>query len=227
MALMRDGYEGTAFDLTEHQAFEVEGQKSPLARPWGPAELFDLLQIEPERAINTPTSGYVFIAQLRDELPDAVGNCLWFAYGPASTSCFVPVYAGVTDLPDAWGHPANFTRIDRQQPQWNFRLVHNLANNLRYQDAMADIRRVFGPAEERFLRLQGEVEKAAARAWERRGPRAAEMFLTEYARRCTTQVGYAYRQLVDYLMLQYLLDYGEITPPRLPQIAPPAIPDAP
>lgn len=227
MRIMRDGYEGTAFDLTERPAFKVEGQKSPLARPWGPAELFDLLEIEPERAINTPTSGYVFIAQLRDGLPDAVGNCLWFAYGPASTSCFVPVYAGVTDLPDAWDHPANFTRIDRQQPQWNFRLVHNLANNLRYQDAIEDIRRVFRPAEERFLRLQGEIEKAAARAWKERGPRDAETFLTEYTRQCTTQVGSAYRQLVDYLMLQYLLDYAEIAPPRLPQIAPPAIPDAP
>ncbi|MBM4027306.1 MAG: hypothetical protein FJ280_18155, partial [Planctomycetes bacterium] len=136
MSLMRDGYEGTPFDVTQHPAFHPGGQKSPLARPWGPPELFDLLQVRPERAINTPTSGYVFIAQLRDGLPDAFGNCLWFAYGPASTSCFVPVYAGVTDLPDTWDQPANFTRIDRRQPQWNFRLVHNLASQGRYQEAI-------------------------------------------------------------------------------------------
>jgi dipeptidase len=223
MRIMRDGYKGTAFDLTEHPAFKVKGKKSPLARPWGPAELFDLLKIEPERAINTPTSGYVFVAQLRDWLPDAIGNCLWFAYGPASTSCFVPVYAGVTDLPDAWDHPANFTRIDRQQPQWNFRLAHNLANNLRYQDAVEDIRRVFHPAEERFLRLRDEVETAATDALERRGRQGMEKFLTEYARQCTAQVGYAYNELVDYLMLQYLVDYGEVAPPSLPQIAPPVV----
>jgi len=225
--IMRDSYEGTRFDLTEHPAFKVEGQKSPLARPWGPSELFDLLHIRPERAISTPTSGYVFVAQLRDWLPDAVGNCLWFAYGPASTSCFVPLYAGVTDLPDAWDHPANFTRIDRQQPQWNFRLAHNLANRLRHQDAIEDIGRVVGPAEERFLGLQADVEKRAAQVLKQHGPRRAEALLNAYARQCTTQVGHAYKELVDYLMLQYLVDYEEIASPRLPQIAPPTVPDMP
>ncbi len=225
MRIMRDGYEGTTFDLTENPAFKVAGHKSPLARPWGPAEFFDLLHIKPERAISTPASGYVFIAQLRDWLPDAIGNCLWFAYGPASTSCFVPIYAGVTDLPDAWDHPANFTRIDREQPQWNYRLVHNLANHLRYQEAIEDIRRVFGPAEERFLRLQADVDKTAARAFGKRGPPDVATFLNEYAQQCTTQVGHAYYELVGYLTLQYLVDYREVASPGLPQVAPPVIPE--
>jgi dipeptidase len=227
MRTMRDGYEGTAFDLTEHPAFKVAGQKSPLARPWGPTGLFDLLHVQPERAIGTPTSGYVFVAQLRDWLPDPIGDCLWFAYGPASSSCFVPVYAGVTDLPDAWDHPANFTRIDRGQPQWNFRLVHNLVNHLRYQETIADVRRVFGPAEERFLRRQADVEKTAARAQEKRGLQGLTTFLNEYTQRCMTQVGHAYDELVDYLILQYLVDYREVAPSSLPQIAPPAVPDVP
>ncbi|MHC4405506.1 MAG: C69 family dipeptidase, partial [Planctomycetota bacterium] len=227
MDVMRDGYEGTDFDLTEHPAFQVKGRKSPLARPWGPAELFDLLEIRPERALCTPTSGYVFIAQLREWLPDPIGNCLWFAYGPASTSCFVPVYAGVTDLPDPWDHPANFTRVDREQPQWNFRLVHNLTNNLRYQHAIKDVRQVLKPAEERFLGVQAEVEKAAIRVFERGGSRGAETFLTDYAQQCTTKVGYAYGELVDYLTFRYLLGYKELAPPALPQIAAPVVPDVP
>ena len=227
MDIMRDGYEGTAFDLQEHPAFQVKGKRSPLARPWGPAELFDLLQIKPERALCTPTSGYVFIAQLRDGLPDAIGNCLWFAYGPASTSCFVPVYAGVTDLPDPWDHPANFTRVDREQPQWNFRLAHNLANNLRYQDAVKDIQQVLKPAEARFLGIQAELESAAVRVFEKQGSKAAETFLTTYARQCVTQVGHTYHDLVDYLVFQYLLGYKELAPPTLPQIAAPVVPGTP
>ena len=227
MDVMRDDYRGTAFDLTEHPAFQVDGEKSPLARPWGPAELFDLLRIEPERALSTPTSGYVFIAQLRDGLPTPIGSCLWFAYGPAATSCFVPLYAGVTDLPDTWDHPADFTRVDRRQPQWNFRLVHNLTNNLRYQDAIKDIRRVVQPAEERFLDLQAEFEKAAVRVFEKHGASGAEVFLTDYARQCSTNVGYAYHELVDYLMFQYLLGYQELAPPPRPRIAAPVIPDPP
>jgi len=227
MEIMRDGYEGTEFDLTEHPALQTKNGKSPLAQPWGPAELFDLLEIEPERAISTPASGYVFIAQLRSSLPDAIANCVWFAYGPAATSCFVPFYAGVTDLPDTWDHPANFTRIDRRQPQWNFRLVHNLAVHLRYQDAIKDIRSVMKPAEQRFIGLQSGVETAAVRVFEQQGRQGVERLLTEYARQCAKEVGYAYHELVDYLTLRYLIGNKEVDNQPLPRIAPPTIPDIP
>ncbi len=224
MDIMRDGYEGTEYDLTEHQAFNPEGKKSPLARPWGPTELFDLLDIQPQRALCSPTSGYVFVAQLRDSLPDAIGNCLWFAYGPAYTSCFVPIYAGVTDLPDTWEQGPDYTRINRNQVQWNFRLVFSLANNLRYQDAMQDIRNVFGPAETAFFSIQKQVEKAATEAFRNGSERGRERFLNAYEEHCLKKVGYAYNELVDYLMFQYLIDHSEVAPPKLPAISAPTVP---
>ena len=227
LAVMRDGYEGTEFDLTEHPAFNPQGKKSPLARPWGPTELFDLLDIKPKRALCTPTSGYVFVAQLRDWLPDTVGHCLWFAYGPAYTSCFVPIYAGVTDLPDAWDQAPDYTRISRNQMPWNFRLVFSLANNLRYQDAVQDIQRVFRPAEAAFFKIQMHVERTAAEVLRKEGAGGVERFLNAYAEHCLTQVGYAYYELVDYLMFRYLLDDSEVAPPKLPAISAPMIPAVP
>jgi len=227
LAVMRDGYEGTEFDLTEHPAFNPQGKKSPLARPWGPTELFDLLDIKPNRALCTPTSGYVFVAQLRDWLPDTVGNCLWFAYGPAYTSCFVPIYAGVTDLPDAWDQAPDYTRISRNQMPWNFRLVFSLANNLRYQDAVQDIQHVFRPAEAAFFKIQTHVERTAAEVLRKEGAGSVERFLNAYAEHCLTQVGYAYDELVDYLMFRYLLDDSEVAPPKLPAISAPIIPAVP
>jgi dipeptidase len=223
LEIMRDGYQGTEYDITSHAAFNPSGKKSPLARPWGPSELFDLLRIRPERAIGTPSSGYVLIAQLRERFPPPVGNCLWFAYGPANTSCFAPVYAGVTDLPDVWAQPANFARIDRAQPQWNFRLVNSLANNLRYQDAVRDIEQVIRPAEERFLRAQARFEKLAASAFHTQGVAASEKLVTAYSTHCLKQVGAAYHDLVDYLMYRYLFGNSEISPPPLPVIAAPLI----
>lgn len=225
MATMRDGYQGTPFDVTGQPAFNPKGKKNALARPWGPPELFDLLGIRPERAISTPTSGYVFVAQLREGLPAAIGNCLWLAYGPAYTSCFAPVYAGATDLPASWSQPAHFGRIDRSQAQWNFRLVASLANNLRYQDAVRDAEAVFLRAEERFFKAQPRFERLAAEAARRQGPAAAERLASEYSRRCLEQVGGAYHELVDYLMFRYLVDQPEVAPPRRPEIAAPSIPD--
>jgi dipeptidase len=227
MTIMRDGYEGTEFDLTEHPAFNPQGKKSPLARPWGPTELFDLLGIKPERALCTPTSGYVFVAQLKDWLPDSFGNCLWFAYGPAYTSCFVPIYAGVTDLPDAWDQAPDYTRINTSQVPWNFRLVFSLANNLRYQEAMRDIQRVFRPAETSFFNIQKHAERAAAEVLRKDGAGALERFLNTYAEHCLKQVGYAYKELVDYLMFMYLVDHSEVAPPKLPAISAPIIPAVP
>lgn len=224
MAVMRDTYEGTPFDLAAHPVFQLEKGRSPLAGPWGPPELMDLLRVQPERAICTPTSGYVLVAQLRKEMPEPVGNLLWFAYGPANTSCFIPLYAGVTDLPDLWDHPANFTRIDRQQPQWNFRLVHNLAHRLPYQQTRQDIQAVLQPAEQRYLDLQPDLEQAAIDLFQNRGPKAAEAFLTVYASDCATQAGHAYAELVDCLMLRFLAGDPEFARLPLPRIAPPALP---
>jgi hypothetical protein len=39
------------------------------------------------------------------------------------------------------------------------------------------------------------------------------------------QVGYAYDELVDYLVFQYLLGDADVAPPRLPVIGAPVIPD--
>jgi len=224
MAIMRDGYEETEYDLTEHPAFNPKGKKSPLARPWGPTELFELLDIKPQRALCTPTSGYVFVAQLRDKLPDAVGNCLWFAYGPAYTSCFIPIYAGVTNLPGSWDQSPDYTRINRSQVQWNFRLVFSLANNLRYQDAMQDIGDVFGPAEKALFNIQTQLERTALEVLRKKGATSLEHFLNAYVEHCLTQVGYAYKELVDYLMFRYLVDHSEVAPPKLPAISSPIIP---
>lgn len=227
MDIMRDSYEGTDFDLTEHPAFNPQGKKSRLARPWGPKELFDLLDIKPIRALCTPTSGYVFIAQLRGWLPDTIGNCLWFAYGPAYTSCFVPIYAGVTDLPDTWDLAPDYTRINRNQTHWNFRLVFSLVNNLRYQDAVQDTRKVYNPAEGAFIKIQPDVERKAAEVLKKYGAEGVERYLNSYAEQCLKQVGYAYHELVDYLMFRYLVDHWEVSPPKLPVIGAPFIPAMP
>ncbi len=73
--------------------------------------------------------------------------------------------------------------------------------------------------------MQPQLEKAAAEVLASAGARAAGAFVAEYTQRCMKQVGYAYHELVDYLMLQYLLGDVEVAPPSLPAIAAPAIPD--
>ena len=224
IALMRDSYEETEFDLTQRPAFQAGGKTSPLARASGPRELFDLLDLQPERTINTPASNHVFVAQARHGLPDAIGSQIWFAYGPAHTSCFVPIYPSVRELPAGWVRPPDLTRIDRRQVQWNYRLVSNLANQLRYQDAIRDIRQVIEPAEAAFLDARPEFEAAALRVFQRDGAAGLEAFVTEYVTGCLDRVETAYGELVDTLMFKYLYDRADIAPPALPKVARPVVP---
>ncbi len=126
-----------------------------------------------------------------------------------------------------WDQAPNYTRIDRNQTPWSFRLVFSLANNLRYQDAVRDIQSVYQPAEAAYFKIQPQVEKAALELIGKQGDRALESFLNDYADRCLTQVGYAYNELVDYLMFRYLVDHSEVAPPELPTVGVPAVPEVP
>jgi len=48
--------------------------------------------------------------------------------------------------------------------------------------------------------------------------------LNTYTGHCLKEVGYAYHELVDYLMFRYLVDHWEVAPPKLPVIGAPVIP---
>ncbi|MFC1715859.1 dipeptidase [Candidatus Poribacteria bacterium] len=222
-SLMRDYYQGTQFDVTEHPAFNPGGKKSPLARPFGSRDLFDLVGVKPERCIGTETSGYVYISQIRDWLPDPISGCMWFTLGPGYTSCFAPIYSGVTEIAESWSRSPNFTQIDLTQVQWKFQLVKNLAE-LKYQEAIKDVRGVFEPAEERFLALQTEFEDAATQVFRKYGTARAERFVTEYTNSCLGSVDNAYGELVDYLMFKYLHSYSDVAPPELTGVIAPTVP---
>jgi len=225
-SVMRDYYQGTQFDVTEHPAFNPAGKKSLLARPFGSRDLFNLVGIEPERCIGSETSGYVYISQSRDWLPDPISGCMWFTLGPSFTSCFTPVYSGVTEIVESWSRSPNFTRIDRTQIQWKFQLVVNLTE-LKYQEAIKDVREVFESAEKRFLAFQTELEDVAVQVFRKYGAAHAKRFVTEYTNSCLENVDNAYGELVDYLMFKYLHSYSDVAPPKLTGISTPTIPALP
>ena len=223
MSLTRDCYEGTQFDITDQDGFNPGGKKSPLARPFGAPELFNLAGVQPERCVASPTSGYVYISQIRDWLPAPIAGCMWFTLGPSCTSCFTPIYSGVTKITESWSRSPNFTRIDRTQVQWNFQLVEDLTE-LKYQEAIKDARDVFRPAEDQFLALQGKFEETAAVVFEEHGPERAMELVTRYTNSCLDDVDAAYTELVDYLMFKYLYSYAQSAPPAPTRVSAPKIP---
>ena len=129
----------------------------------------------------------------------------------------------MTEIADSWSRRPDFTGIDLTQVQWKFQLVGALAE-LKYQDAIEDIRGVFEPAEEQFLARQAEFEDALARVFRQHGVTRAAQFVTEYANQCLANVDDAYGALVNYLMLKYLYRYPDVAPPTLPALGTPTVP---
>jgi len=195
MNIYRDTYEGTQFDITESEAFYVNGTKSPIASPYGRRntkdDLWDLLGIESERTISQSRTGFSFINQLRDNGL----SVMWFANDCPGTSVYIPIYACAKKLPDNWLRCDD--RAYDDSAWWTFNLVNNLAFQSRYQYAIKDIERVQSSIENRFLTQQRAIESTALRVEER------EDFLERYTYKCAEETLKEYEKLVDELIYRY------------------------
>jgi len=212
MAIHRDTYEGTKFDITENPAFYVTDEngnkvKSPIATPYGTkhhgleSELWDLLGIKSERCISQARVGFSFVNQLRDWLPDDIGGIMWYGNDCPETTCYIPIYAGATSISEEWTR-CNPKRVDRGSAWWAFNLVNNLAFQSKYQLAIKDIRAVRDPLESDIFLHQHGIESVALSLY-RKDPAAAQEFLTKHVHSAADKVLDAYWDLSDLLLYKY------------------------
>ena len=124
MALMRDHYEGTPYDMTKGL------DAGPFGTPYRYRDLpfkVDGAAYMWERPISTQQAGFVTVSQSRKGMPDGVGGVTWFTPDDASTSCFTPFYCGITAL------PAPYLKGDYKKFEWDSAWwVSNLVSNLCY-----------------------------------------------------------------------------------------------
>lgn len=163
MALFRSTMAGTPFSMEDNRAWSVPGDngelvKSDLATPFPDRTTRTLLNIPYARPVSARTS-WSFISQSRSWLPDAVGGVFWMGLGLPHFTCYVPVYAGVTDIAESW---RNFDAdiFDEGSTRWCVGLAGDIVNR-RYQRAIRDLRAFRDPMERRFFDSQSETEREA------------------------------------------------------------------
>ncbi|MBN2198336.1 MAG: C69 family dipeptidase [Candidatus Aminicenantes bacterium] len=156
MGIMRDHYEGTPFDMT----------KGLDAGPFGcPVRCRDLtwevdgVRYSWERPISTQQTGFSFISQSRDWLPDAVGGVTWYGVDDTYTTCYVPLYCCIEDVPPSFA-VGDLQRFSWDSAWWVFNFVANYAN-LKYAYMIKDIQDVQSDLEGQCLALQPVIEKTA------------------------------------------------------------------
>ena len=198
ISLFRDTYKGTQFDMTEDPDWYVKSKdgwvKSPLATPQVNRTWRDLLDITYYRPIARYYCSYYFVSQARDWLPNEIGGVLWFGLDNPENSLFVPVYCGITDVPESW-KTLDRTKLDWNSAWWSFALVDDLVNQ-RYGDLKPKLDEVMIPIQNKYFQQQEAIEKAALELYNT-DPEMAKRLLTEYTSMCMKEAEKVYRELID------------------------------
>jgi dipeptidase len=180
----------------------------------------DGLEYLHERAISTQQTGYSFISQSRDWLPNPIGGLLWFGVDDTASTVYVPMYAGITRAPKAFAvGTGDFHHFTWDSAFWAFNVVANFAYT-RYKDMKNEITAAQRELEGAFLARQPEVEKAALEQY-KRAPDLARDYLTAYSEEQAAKTHARWRKLFEELFVKYLDgnvrdEKGNVTHPPYP-----------
>lgn len=186
----RDHMEGTPYDRTQGMA----------AGPFNCPGRIGISGLRSERSICTAGSGYTWVSQAREWLPDCIGGVIWYGLDCPRSTCYVPFYVGISQTPESWqrGH---FMEFDPDSPRWYFQAIDTFSW-LRYRDIHADVRKVFDAMEDEQFNKQAEIEKIALELY-KSDPKLAKEFLTSYSTDRALKAEKAARELFYTLIAKY------------------------
>ena len=198
---MRDHYEGTPLDITNDLgagAFKQPYRPSPLSAKVGDKEYFN------ERPISTYQTGFSIVAQMRADLPDAVGGIAWWCNDDPNMAAYTPVYCSVNEIPQC------YVRVVDEQDEVTFSwksaywICNTVANIVYpyYSKMFPDLEEARNELEFDFYDHQHEVE-AKAQELCKTDPAAAKAYLTEYSQQCADKMMARWDELFKFIVVKH------------------------
>ena len=143
MALYRQTYEGTPYDMTQNLLVRVTRKdeagnevtdtvRSPVVSNWMNNDLRTLINelkpgtIERQRTIAIAGCSYSHVIQCREWLPDEVGAVAWFSFDNPGQSPRIPIFSGTMSLPESF-RICGQHRYREDAAIWSFREANRLA----------------------------------------------------------------------------------------------------
>lgn len=199
MLYMRDHYEGTTMDMTKDLG------AGPYACPyrWRPMGWsVDGQEYLHERATATQQTGFSFVAQCRSWLPNAFGGILWFGVDDAASCCYVPMFCGITEIPEAF-REGNGSMVDYSPTAafWTFTKVSNYVYT-RYADMIKHVNEKQDKWELGSIHKIAEMEKDMIRTFEN-NPEKGIATLNKFSAQQSAAVCAEWNQLFEYLLVKY------------------------
>ena len=201
MGMMRDHYEGTALDMTK----DVGAGPFKLPYRWRPLTFkVDSANYVNERAISTQQTGFSFVTQSRSWLPNPIGGILWFGVDDTYSTCYAPMYCGITEIPECFkvGNGDMLT-YSETSAFWGFNLVSNFAY-LRYDAMIPDVLKVQKSMEDKFVAYMPSVDMAAQSLWNSGKKAETLQFLTDYSVNQANGMTKEWKKLSQYLIVKFI-----------------------
>lgn len=199
-SFMRDHFEGTSLDMTKDVGagpYKVPYRWRPLSWEVDGEEYFN------ERAVATQQTGFSFVTQSRNWLPDPVGGLFWFGVDDAASSVYTPIYCGLQQVPETfavgngsmgeWSDDAAF---------WVFNQVSNFAYT-RYSDIHPIIKEVQEKYENQNINYVNMVDKAAAELY-KENPEQVKDFITEFSVNTANNLVHDWKKLYQFLFMKFM-----------------------
>ena len=196
---MRDHFEGTPLDMTQ----DVGAGPNKVPYRWRPMNYeVDGKTYVHERATGTQQTGWSFISQSRDWLPDDVGGLLWFGTDDTNTCVYMPVYCSVTEVPRQL-LPGDVNTFDWESNFWMNTWVANQAYN-RYDLMIPDIRKVQSGLEDKFVAARPAFEEEIVALTKAGDKDAVVAKVNADAASAAHEATDRYRDLATYLLVRFM-----------------------
>jgi dipeptidase len=200
MDMMRDHYEGTVFDPTLDIGagpFHSPYRFNPLAFE------VDSVKYSFERPISTQQTGFTFVGQMRNYLPDEIGGVLWFGVDDARFTVYTPMYASMNRTPECYrvGN-GDFIHFSWTSAFWIHNWVANMAYS-RYNQMINDTKPLQDLLENNYLKMQSEIEQQALELLSS-DKKATVSFLTDYSVDVAQKALDEWKKLGENLVVKYM-----------------------
>ncbi|MDE5957734.1 MAG: C69 family dipeptidase [Muribaculaceae bacterium] len=196
---MRDLFQGTPYDMTG----DVGAGPNHVPYRWRPMSFeVDGKEYTHERAIATQQTGWSFVSQSRNWLPDAVGGVLWFGTDDTNTTVYMPFYCSMTEIPVELQH-GDINNFDMKSNFWMNNWVANQAYH-RYDLMIPDIRKVQSALEKEFIASRPAREAELKALAEAGNMEALTANVNAEGAKLARQATDAYRDLAQFLLVRYM-----------------------
>ncbi len=200
MSFKRDHLNGTELDMANDAGagpFGLPYRWRPLTWKYQDSTYFN------ERTTVTQQTGFSFIAQMRNWLPDPIGGINWFGVDDAGTTVYVPFYCAISKVPHSFAEGnGDMVQYSDDAAFWVFNRVAHFAY-LFYNRVMPDIQSVQQELEQKFITYTPAVDAAALKLFEE-NPATSIEFLTDYSCNMADMTVNRWKELSNFLLVKYL-----------------------